>query len=151
MSTEPFDDFLRRSESRLRHALVARYGVEIGRDVAAEALAYAWEHWDRIGAMANPVGYLYRVGQSRARKYRRTPPVFPDAPIARSHEVEPALGPALAQLSDRQRTIVLLVHSFGWTLTEVAALLGIGLTTAKKHETRGLMKLRAALGVTLDA
>ena len=35
------------------------------------ALAYGWQHWDRIGAMANPVGYLFRVGQSAARTDRR--------------------------------------------------------------------------------
>jgi len=36
--------------------------------VTAEALAYAWENWDRLSSMKNPVGYLYRVGQSRARR-----------------------------------------------------------------------------------
>ena len=35
-------------ESRLRHALTASFGPQVGRDAAADALAYAWEHWDRV-------------------------------------------------------------------------------------------------------
>ena len=40
-------------------------GPELGREAAAEALVYGWEQWDRISEMANPAGYLYRVGRSR--------------------------------------------------------------------------------------
>jgi hypothetical protein len=29
-----------------------------GRDAAADALAYGWEHWERIKDMKNPIGYL---------------------------------------------------------------------------------------------
>ena len=49
-----------RLEPRLRRALVALCGVEAARDATAEALAYAWQHWDRIAAMRNPAGYVYR-------------------------------------------------------------------------------------------
>lgn len=45
----------------LRRALVARYGIDVGRDAAADALAWAVEHWPDLSAMANPVGYLYRA------------------------------------------------------------------------------------------
>jgi hypothetical protein len=31
-------------------------------------LAYGFEHWGKVGPMANPAGYLYRVGQSEARR-----------------------------------------------------------------------------------
>ena len=49
----------------------ANSGIETGPDVAADAFAWAWEYWDEVRAMANPVGYLYRVGQSAARRHRR--------------------------------------------------------------------------------
>jgi hypothetical protein len=32
------------------------YGQEQGRDATAEALAYAWEHRERVKSMANPAG-----------------------------------------------------------------------------------------------
>lgn len=67
---DDFDGFVTKMEPRLRRALIAARGPELGRDATAVALAYAWEHWDRVRAMRNPVGYLYRVGQSRTRRRR---------------------------------------------------------------------------------
>jgi hypothetical protein len=32
----------------LYQALLAAYGHSVGPDATADALAYAWEHWDRI-------------------------------------------------------------------------------------------------------
>ena len=78
---ESFTIFVKDVEPRLRHALVAVYGQEHGREATAEALAYAWEHWERIGAMENPAGYLYRVGRNRGRRLR-SPLLLPDPPPA---------------------------------------------------------------------
>ena len=66
-----FERFAEVAAERLRTALVAAYGPDVGADAAAEALAYGWEHWPRLTAMANPAGYLFRVGQSAARRSRR--------------------------------------------------------------------------------
>ena len=38
------------------------------REATVEALSYGWEHWARVAAMANPVGYLYVVGRDRATR-----------------------------------------------------------------------------------
>ena len=48
---EVFTEFVRAVEPRLRIALMARYGPERGREATAEALAYAWEHWERVAEM----------------------------------------------------------------------------------------------------
>ena len=73
-----FVEFVETNEGRLRHALTAALGLEAGKDAAAEALAYGWEHWERVEAMANPVGYLYTVGRSTGRKLLSSKsPVFP--------------------------------------------------------------------------
>jgi DNA-directed RNA polymerase specialized sigma24 family protein len=146
---EGFEDFFVVAEPRLRRALVAGYGIERGREAAAEALAYGWEHWSKVRTMKNPTGYLYRVGQSRSRA-RKAPAVFaPD-----SHDavpvVEPGLVGALAQLSERQRIAVVLVHGFGWQLREVAEVTGIAVTTVQNHVERGVARLRAALEVHED-
>ena len=55
----------------LERALVARFGVHDGMDAAAHALAYACREWDRLAAMTNPAGYLFRVGQSYGARARR--------------------------------------------------------------------------------
>jgi RNA polymerase sigma-70 factor (ECF subfamily) len=138
-------------ESRLQHAFIARYGTDLGRETAAEALAYGWEHWDRVRGMGNPAGYLYRVGTSRARRFRRRDPRFPEVATDRWPWVEPALPGALRRLTVNQRTAVVLVHSFGWTHLEVAGLLGVATGTVRKHLERGMAKLRAALEVDTDA
>ena len=51
-------------------------------------------------------------------------------------EIDPRLLPALAQLSEQQRTAVVLVHAFGWTQTEVAQLLDVTVSTVREHITR---------------
>jgi DNA-directed RNA polymerase specialized sigma24 family protein len=140
-----FEAFVRETEPRLSRALAAMYGFEDGRDATAEALAYAFEHWDRLQHIANRPGYLFRVGQTRGR--RRRQPVLFAVPENADHAFEPGLSAALAALSERQRLAVVLVHGYGYTLREVADLTGIRPTTVHNHLTRGLASLRHTLGV----
>ncbi len=84
-----FAEFVATAEPRLRRALFPVGGVATA-DAVADALAYAWEHWDRVQAMDNPIGYLYRVGRSRLRP--RKTPVLPPVDTARIPDVEPGSG-----------------------------------------------------------
>lgn len=115
-----------------------------GRPVmVGEALAYAWEHWERVRLMENPAGYLYRVGVSRVRRWRRLPPAFPPPPDGEMPWVEPGLPRALGRLSERQRVAVVLVHCLGWTQNEVAGLLGVSRGSGQTHLERGLQTRRS--------
>ncbi len=147
---EEFTIFVKQIEPGLSVALAAAYGVDVGRESAADALLYAWEHWSRVQDMDNPAGFPYRVGQSAARRYRRRGPLFPTVDHRELPHVEPALPTALSNLSEAQRTAVVLVHVLEWTEREAAALLGVGRSTIRRHRDRGLAKLRAALAVTSD-
>ncbi|HRW36117.1 MAG: sigma-70 family RNA polymerase sigma factor [Acidimicrobiales bacterium] len=143
-----FSAFVEEVEPRLRRAFTLLRGAEGGREATAEALAWAWEHWDEVQAMANPAGYLYRVGQSRTRwrpERFAPPPVPADAP-----GFEPALVPALGRLTSRQRTAVVLVHGCGWTHQEVADALELSRSSVATHVERALALLRAELGVERD-
>lgn len=144
---EGFEAFFAEAEPRLRRALVAAHGPERGREAASEALTYAWEHWTKVSDMENPIGYLYRVGQSRSRP-RREPVIFPPPPADQQAWVEPGLPSALAGLSDRERLAVVLVTGFGWTHREVAEVAGVSTSSVQSYLARGLGKLRTALGVT---
>jgi RNA polymerase sigma factor (sigma-70 family) len=149
--TVAFEAFVRAAEPALRRALVAAYGHEDGREAAAEALAYAWEHWNRVSQMPNPAGYLFRVARSSAaksRRWRRPPAVFA-IPADAEHLFEPGLPAALAALSERQRIAVVLRVGFGYTLREVADLTGTKVTTVQNHMERGLRRLRERLGADL--
>src|ERR1700722_9996579 len=142
VTEEQFKRFFVEAEPKLRRALVARYGHERGREATTEALGWAWEHWTRLEPMANKLGYLYRVGQSRTRP-RKVRPVF-DIPTDPEQIVEPRLAKAVQRLPERQRVVTLLIHGSGWTNAEVAEVLGIGASTVHRHSERGLAALRKA-------
>jgi DNA-directed RNA polymerase specialized sigma24 family protein len=144
---DEFIAFARESEPRLRRALVAAYGPDRGREATAEALAYAWEHWIRVKEMGNPIGYLYRVGQSRSRP-RRRPPVFAVESSGGDPVVEPGLVRAMSDLTESQRVCVVLTQAYGWQLHEVAELIGTSISTVQTHTQRGMEKLRSALEVS---
>ena len=64
-----FTAFVEQHERVLREALTASFGVDAGRDATADALAHAWERWDHLQVMDNPVGYLTRDGAVTAWDY----------------------------------------------------------------------------------
>jgi DNA-directed RNA polymerase specialized sigma24 family protein len=142
---EDIDGFVRDAEPRLRRALIAAVGTDRVDDAVGESLAYAAEHWDDLRAMDNPVGYLFRVGQSKSRP-RKRPPLFRREPQA-IPEVEPGLPDALRDLPDAQRIAVWLAHGCDWTHADIADVLGVGTSTVATHVSRALARLRSDLGV----
>jgi RNA polymerase sigma factor (sigma-70 family) len=146
---DSFTEWAERVEPRLRHALTASFGSQVGKEAAADALAHAWLHWDVVGVTENRLGYVYGVGRNMARRSARRRPVFLPVAVQRLPEVEPGLPDAIARLPERQRVVITLVHGYQWTLSEVAELLGTTKTTVQNHAERGLARLRKSLGVTL--
>ena len=139
-----FDEFVLDARPRLVRALVPCVGPSDAADAAAEALAYAFEHWATLREMENPVGYLYRVGRSRVRS--RKVPALPTPTSVGVPDVEPALIPALQALPDSQRTAVWLVHACQWRYSEVAEAMGTSTSMVGNHVSRGLDSLRKRLG-----
>lgn len=145
---DAFRTFVTENEPRLRQALSATLGTQVGVDATAEALGYAWENWDRVETMTNPVGYLYTVGRDRGRKsLMKRRPLFHPIDSGRLPWVEPSLPSALQRLPDRQREVVVLLHCFQWTMSEVAQLLDVSKSTVQNHAERGMASLRNSIGV----
>lgn len=145
-----FEAFVTSARPQLLRVMIAHYGTEIGPEVTADALAYAWQHWPRLRTMDNPAGYLYRVAQSAFRKHtrwRRTLALLPHVPTDVMPDIEPGLPAALAKLSAPQRTAVVLVYAHGWTLADAAAAMDISISTLRNHLARGLAQLRSRLEV----
>jgi len=142
-----FTEFVRDVEPRLKHALVAAFGTEVGIEATRDALAVGWERWEEVREKANPAGYLFGVGRNKARRRLRRHRVFPVPPSGHEPWVEPALPGALSRLSERQRVTVMLLHGYDWTHGEVADLMGVSVSTVQQHEVRALAKLRRAIGV----
>lgn len=144
---ETFAVFASESGDRIRHALVAGFGPEVGTDAAAEAMAIAWEKWDRVSHSSNPAGYVFGIGRNVARKAGRAKRLFPAPARNREPWVEPGLPDAISNLSEKQRTAVLLTSGYGWTCREVADFMDVGISTVQAHVERGMAKLRSSLGV----
>ena len=145
---DPLITLVNEARPRLWTAFVAVRGEHGADDAVAEALAWAAANRDRVIALDNPVGYLYRVGLTRS-----TPPRQPQLPtpdeIGLPH-IEPTLIPALLALPERQRAAVWLVHGCGWTHAETARALGVKRTTVGTHVNRAMNALRLKLEVTID-
>jgi DNA-directed RNA polymerase specialized sigma24 family protein len=144
------DDLIVELAPRVRAGLVAAYGVEAGCEAAAVAVTWALEHQDRVAQMENPAGYLYRVGQTSARRSRTPMGLLPEVPSQEMPDIEPGLIPALEELTDQQRLVVVMVHALGWSQVEVGELLDVSASTVAAHLRRGMESLRESLEVVVD-
>lgn len=150
-AADSYSLFVRDHGPLLRRALVARFGVDVGRDAADEALLRGWRDWPRVAAMDNPVGYLFRVGQTAARPQvrwqRRTTRLdFPREGLREASHDNVDLLDALRHLKRPQRLAVILIKAHGHTYAETAAALSISEAAVGNHLRRGLEKLRRLLG-----
>jgi DNA-directed RNA polymerase specialized sigma24 family protein len=149
-----FERFVALVEPRLRVALVAAYGPHNGRAATVDALSWAWEHWVRLRSMENPVGFLFRVGQSASRLWAVRPiPLdgrsghVTEPPADEGLGISPELAAAVRDLPTQQRTVLMLVHAFGWTQRDVARMLEINPSTVREHLDRALARLSHDLEV----
>ncbi len=145
-ATDSFSEFFRASEAKLRQSLTPALGVDLASDATAEALAYGWQNWERVGQMENPLGYLYKVGRSKGRRMSRRRPDLAAIPSSDLPDIEPGLPRALEKLPERQRTAVMLVHCYQWTHAEVARALGISRSSVQNHVERAMKSLRREIG-----
>jgi DNA-directed RNA polymerase specialized sigma24 family protein len=68
-----FEDFFRETHAALFRALSLVTGSrQVAEDVMQVAFMKVFERWDRVAAMENPEGFLYRVAMNEFRsRYRR--------------------------------------------------------------------------------
>jgi RNA polymerase sigma factor (sigma-70 family) len=150
--TVDFEALIVEIEPWLRRAFVARYGWPAGLDITAEAVEWAWAHRDEVAAVANPTGYLYRVGMSKSRRlirWRKEQGGLPSEIVSGDGAPwsEPELPTALNRLKPDDRSAIVLVHCFQWSYAEVAELLDVPVHTVRNRIHRGMQSLRIDLGV----
>ena len=145
--------FIAAHRSALERALVARFGMTDGLDAAAHAVEFSIAHWDRLWKMNNPVGYLFRVGNTyglrAARLTRRVSELVTD-PSTSDERADIDLQRALVRLSWEQRVAIVLVHAHGHTYADAARIMDLPVTAVTNHVNRGLVRLRRLLGPTSD-
>lgn len=145
-----------------RRILVDRAAAE---DVAAEAMARAFTHWDRIGlSVSHRTGWVLRVTTNLAidvvrQRERSSDLADPDvgAPMEDAVDDQDALTTrltligAMRELPDRQREAVALRYLAGLSQAEVAEALGVSPGTVARHVNRGLTRLRERVAVLAPA
>jgi RNA polymerase sigma-70 factor (sigma-E family) len=128
-------------------------------DLAQEALARIGLRWSRFASDGNPAAYvrttMVRLNIDRLRRLRRETPVerIPDYLVVDpdADPVDPWIVAALATLTPKQRTAVVLRYVLDLDLAGIAREMDCAVGTAKSHLSRGLDRLREqATGDPLD-
>jgi DNA-directed RNA polymerase specialized sigma24 family protein len=147
VTPDEFEQRLAPVLTHLRAVLIARHGVDVGVDVHAEVAGYAWEHRAMVFGLDNPAGYLFRVSQSKARRYRRwgrTAPLPAERAVGLA-DGDLRLDEAMAQLTKDERTVCVLVHGYGYRYEEAAEMLGWSTASVRNRLSRAMTKLRRLL------
>lgn len=144
MSGVDFDDWYPRTRPGLLAALSSWCGdPSVASDAIDEAFARAVERWSKVSTATSPEGWVWRTATNVVRRRMRRRAM--EARLGRrersSTELElrdPDLVAALHQLTERQRTAVVLHHVADRPVTEIAEMLGItpGTVTATLHQAR---------------
>ncbi len=153
-ANDSFEAFFAAQHERIARSLALAIGDEhLGRDAAAEGFTRALQRWRKVSRYDNPTGWVYRVGlnwaRSRARKTRRE--AAPDAggePTdlrAAMPEFDPRLLPALKQLSDDHRAVIVGRFYLDMSEAELAEALDIRPGTVKSRLSRALARLSELL------
>jgi len=150
-----FDEFFAaESETLYRRMRIVTRDHHEAEEVVQDAFLAMYERWDRIGTIADPVGYLYRtafnVWKKRSRRtLRAIRQVFAPAPGTDDFDAVDArtvVGEALGYLSPRQRAAVVLTDLVGLTSEEAGEILGVRAVTARVLASQARAALRERLG-----
>lgn len=122
----------------------------LGAEAADEAMTRAYADWSTVSLLANPEGWVYRVGLNWSRsilRRRRRESLGVDVVALASTDphVRVDLERALSRLSVDHRAVVVVRHVLGLSTTETAAALGISDGTVKSRLARALEHLRTEL------
>lgn len=159
---EEFTAFVAAAKGELgKTAWLLTGDAHLAAELVQDALVRTYVAWPRA-RQNDPLAYARRVvansridmWRRRRREVLRAPESFPDsARVDQSLVVEhrDELVRALAQLTTRQRRVVVLRYLVGLTEREVAADLGVSVGAVKSQASRGLSLLRAQLGPLNDS
>jgi len=147
-----FADFYGSSRERLVRALALTLGdSHLAAEAVDEAMARAYQRWERVGGFDDPAAWVYRVGlnwaSSLLRRRRRAPkPLLERDPEGVEPVGEPTVKAALAELGEAQRSVLICRYYLGLSEAETAAALNIRPGTVKSRHHRGLQQLQGRLG-----
>ncbi len=146
-----FEAFFDREARTLFRRLCAVTGnAAEAEEIMQDAFLALWERWERVGAMEDPTGYLYRTSMNMFRKrgrraalaLRRRLALAPDpVPFADIDEQQDVVA-ALRELSPRQRAAVVLIDVLDYSSEDAGKALGVTAGTVRGLASRARETLR---------
>jgi RNA polymerase sigma-70 factor, ECF subfamily len=120
-------------------------------EIAQEAFLKMFERWDRVGALEDPTGYVFRVSMNVFRnRFRRSslglrraislaPPATDElAAVETRDEVLRLLG----ELTPQQRAAVLLTAILDYSAEETGEMLGMRASSVRSLTTRARARMK---------
>jgi RNA polymerase sigma factor (sigma-70 family) len=151
-----FSEFFEQEHLRLGRAIYLLTGDrEEAEELVQEALARAYERWDRVSRMAEPAGYVYRIASNLHRRRSRTRlrrwSLVEDRSVQDVTPVDAAddridLMRALAMLPRDQHEALVLVEMFDLDASTAGDALGIKAVSVRVRVHRARLRLREILG-----
>jgi RNA polymerase sigma factor (sigma-70 family) len=130
-ASSDFVEWYRREHPRLQRSLVVLCGdADVAAEIADEAFARALARWSRVGSMASPGGWTYRVALNLLRRRKRREAMESRVLAAVADDV-PQILPHLevwqsvAALPERQRTAVVLRYVADLPEAGIAQAMGV--------------------------
>jgi len=152
--TLTFELFFETERRRLFRALYVMTGsAHEAEELAQDAFLKVWERWDRVGAMEDPVGYLYRAAMNLARSRYRRIVRSARVPFSAEQSLEPygaadthdAVVRAVARLTPRQRQAVVLVELLDRSTEEAADLMHVSSSAVRSLTSEARKAMRAGM------
>jgi RNA polymerase sigma factor (sigma-70 family) len=149
-----FERFFEAEHGRLLRALYLVTGnAEEAEELMQDAFVAVWERWDRVGAMDDPTGYLFRTAMNRfrsrlrraTRATRRAVGAAEGGDAFAAAEERDVVARALARLPERQRAAVVLTELLGYDSTEAGRILGVKDVTVRSLASQARATLRTEL------
>lgn len=143
-SMEPprgFETFFAEERARLLRALYLLTGnAEEAEEILQDAFLAVWERWDRVGAMEEPTGYLFRTALNRHRSLARRAARAARRAVGQAHggdlfgeaEERDEVARALATLTPRRRQAVVLTTMLGYGSAEAGRAMGVSDSTVRR-------------------
>ncbi|MEU8118416.1 SigE family RNA polymerase sigma factor [Spirillospora sp. NPDC049024] len=152
-----FHRFFQRHHRELARLAFLLLGDRDGADdLAADAMAAAWQRWDRVRAADQPVAYVRRMVVNMARSRIRALVRERDKAVRLGARMDdrvrepdvPAvvdMRAALRTLPQRKRACVVLRFAFDLSEKDTARVLGVAVGTVKSQTAKGVAELARRL------
>ena len=119
-----------------------------------DAFVRLYEHWDRVGSLEDPTGYLYRTAMNGFRsRYRRSVLALRRQlpPRERSDDIAAAerradIVASLARLTGEQRAALVLIDFLELSSEEAGALMRMSPGAVRTQASRARSELRKKAG-----